>query len=38
MKEQIEKVAQVTFNSVLLNWYRDGEDYIAWHTDAEKEL
>jgi alkylated DNA repair dioxygenase AlkB len=21
-----------------MNWYRDGEDYISWHTDAEKEL
>jgi alkylated DNA repair dioxygenase AlkB len=38
LKEQIEKVAQVSFNSVLMNWYRDGEDYISWHTDAEKEL
>ncbi|MGP5663045.1 alpha-ketoglutarate-dependent dioxygenase AlkB family protein, partial [Psychrobacter celer] len=26
------------FNSVLLNWYRSGEDHISWHTDAEPEL
>ncbi|HTO15448.1 MAG TPA: alpha-ketoglutarate-dependent dioxygenase AlkB [Edaphocola sp.] len=38
LKEQIEKIAIVKFNSVLMNWYRDGEDYINWHTDAEKEL
>lgn len=38
IKEQIEKVAGVYFNSVLMNWYRDGEDYISWHTDAEPEL
>ncbi|KIA87587.1 alpha-ketoglutarate-dependent dioxygenase AlkB [Flavobacterium sp. AED] len=38
IKEQIEKLAMVKFNSVLMNWYRDGEDYINWHTDAEKEL
>ena len=38
IKEQIDKVANVRFNSVLMNWYRDGEDYINWHTDAEKEL
>ena len=38
IKEQIEKIAKVEFNSVLMNWYRDGEDYINWHTDAEKEL
>lgn len=38
LKEQIERIANVNFNSVLMNWYRDGEDYINWHTDAEKEL
>ncbi len=38
IKEAIEKVSDVNFNSVLLNWYRDGDDYISWHTDAEKEL
>ncbi|MFT4155847.1 alpha-ketoglutarate-dependent dioxygenase AlkB family protein [Parafilimonas sp.] len=38
IKEQIEKVAGVHFNSVLMNWYRDGEDYISWHCDDEKEL
>jgi alkylated DNA repair dioxygenase AlkB len=38
IKEQIDKVANVEFNSVLMNWYRDGDDYINWHTDAEKEL
>jgi alkylated DNA repair dioxygenase AlkB len=38
IKEQIDKIAKVDFNSVLMNWYRDGEDYINWHTDAEKEL
>ena len=26
------------FNSVLLNWYRSGDDHISWHTDAEPEL
>jgi alkylated DNA repair dioxygenase AlkB len=38
IKNTIEKIAEVQFNSVLMNWYRDGEDYINWHTDAEKEL
>ena len=38
IKEKIESVADTKFNSVLLNWYRDGEDYINWHTDAEKSL
>ncbi|CAM9488996.1 unnamed protein product [Ectocarpus sp. 6 AP-2014] len=26
------------FNCVLLNWYRDGADYMGWHSDDEKEL
>lgn len=26
------------FNSVLLNYYRDGRDSVAWHADDEKEL
>lgn len=38
LKNAIEKIANVSFNSVLLNWYRDGNDLISWHTDSEKEL
>jgi alkylated DNA repair dioxygenase AlkB len=38
IKQAISKVSGVDFNSVLMNWYRDGEDYLNWHTDAEKEL
>ncbi len=38
IKNEIEKIAKVQFNSVLLNWYRDGDDYINWHADNEKEL
>ena len=38
LKEKIENCADVKFNSVLLNWYRDGEDYLSWHADDEKEL
>ena len=38
IKEAIAKVSGVTFNSVLLNWYRDGQDYQNWHADNEKEL
>lgn len=38
IKKEIEKISKVEFNSVLMNWYRDGEDYLNWHTDAEKEL
>jgi len=38
IKEKIETISEVHFNSVLLNRYRSGNDSISWHTDAEKEL
>lgn len=38
IKERIELLSKVRFNSVLLNLYRNGNDSISWHTDAEKEL
>lgn len=38
IKEKIEPISNVQFNSVLLNRYRSGNDSISWHTDAEKEL
>ncbi len=38
IKSKIESIAKTEFNSVLLNLYRDGNDSISWHTDAEKEL
>ena len=38
IKNKIEPVSKTVFNSVLLNLYRDGNDSISWHTDAEKEL
>ena len=38
IKKAIEPIAGVTFNSVLINYYRDGTDRVAWHSDDEKEL
>jgi alkylated DNA repair dioxygenase AlkB len=38
IKQAIEKQAGATFNSVLINYYRDGKDRVAWHSDDEKEL
>ncbi|GLU51453.1 alpha-ketoglutarate-dependent dioxygenase AlkB family protein [Dyadobacter frigoris] len=38
LKEKIQKVTGLPFNSVLLNFYRDGNDSVAWHSDNEKEL
>lgn len=38
IKKIIEPVSMTTFNSVLINFYRDGKDRVAWHSDDEKEL
>lgn len=38
LKRKIEQFAKTEFNSVLLNWYRSGNDYVSWHSDDEKEL
>lgn len=38
IRGELLKVSCHDFNSVLLNWYRSGEDHISWHTDAEPEL
>ncbi len=35
---QLEKVAGSQFNSVLLNYYRSGQDSMGWHRDNEREL
>jgi alkylated DNA repair dioxygenase AlkB len=38
IKHKIEQVANNQFNSVLLNFYRNGQDSMAWHADDEPEL
>jgi alkylated DNA repair dioxygenase AlkB len=39
LKTDIEAVIPgASFNSVLLNQYRDGNDKMGWHSDNEKEL
>jgi len=38
LKLRVEAFAHEHFNSVLLNYYRDGNDSVAWHADNEKEL
>jgi alkylated DNA repair dioxygenase AlkB len=35
IREQAEALAGITFNTVLLNYYRDGNDSVAWHSDKE---
>jgi len=38
IRSRIEPEAGVKFNSVLLNYYRNGNDSVAWHSDDEPEL
>jgi alkylated DNA repair dioxygenase AlkB len=38
LKQDIEERTGYTFNSVLLNLYRDGNDSVAWHRDKDSEL
>ena len=38
IKEEVEKYSPSTFNSLLLNKYRNGQDKVSWHADDEQEL
>ena len=38
IKSRIEEVSDATFNSVLLNYYRNERDSVSWHSDDEPEL
>ena len=35
---EIKTLCQTKFNSVLLNYYRNGNDSMGWHSDNEPEL
>lgn len=38
IKRAIEELTQQSYNSVLLNLYRDQHDSVGWHSDDEPEL
>lgn len=38
IKNQIETVCKQTFNSCLLNYYKDGNEGMSWHSDNEKTM
>ncbi len=38
LKTIAEKFAGISFNSVLLNLYRNGRDSMSWHADDERSL
>lgn len=35
---RVTELSGLSFNSVLINYYRDGQDSVAWHADDEAEL
>lgn len=38
LRQQLTKECQAAFNSVLANWYRNGQDSMGMHADDEPEL
>jgi len=38
VKDAIETLSRCQYNSVLCNYYRDGQDSVSWHADDESEL
>lgn len=38
LKSEIENSTGFQFNGCLCNLYRDGNDYVSWHSDDEPEL
>ena len=38
IKNKLEMDLKTKFNSVLVNYYRDGNDHMSYHSDDEKEL
>lgn len=38
IKERVQNLTGLVFNSLLANHYRNGADSVGWHSDDEKEL
>ncbi len=38
VKQRVEQVCEMHFNSALVNCYRNGNDSVGWHSDDESEL
>ena len=38
LRGKVEKETGISFNAVLLNLYRDGNDSVAWHSDKEHKI
>jgi alkylated DNA repair dioxygenase AlkB len=35
LKDKLEEITKFKFDYVLINYYRDGNDYISYHSDRE---
>lgn len=38
IRQRVEQRVGHRFNAVLVNFYRNGEDYVGWHSDDEREM
>jgi alkylated DNA repair dioxygenase AlkB len=38
LRGKVEKATGLSFNAVLLNLYRNGNDSVAWHSDKEHKI
>ena len=38
LQRETEELCKFKFNAALLNYYRDGNDSMGWHSDDEKEI
>jgi len=38
IRRRVEDFLATQFNAVLVNYYRNGDDYVGWHSDDEKEM
>ena len=38
LKDRVEAATGFTYNSCLVNFYRDGRDSVSWHADDEPEV
>ncbi len=36
IRSRVQSLAGVSFDSVLLNYYRDGQDSVSWHDDEDR--
>jgi alkylated DNA repair dioxygenase AlkB len=38
LRDKVQAATELTFNAVLLNLYRNGNDSVAWHSDKEHRI